>query len=345
MTRNSTRPAGERFDIHQHITDQLVAMIEAGAGDFKMPWHMSAGDITRPENVDTAKPYQGINILALWIACHLHGYTSPIWGTFKQWQAKGLCVRKGEKATMGVIYKESLRENPDAGDGEDAEQKLVFARAFPLFNADQIDGYTPPLIDPYGPSTITPIEEAERFITATQAVFIHEGERAFYRPATDTITMPPKEKFIGTATSTPTEAYYGTKLHEIIHWTGAKHRLDRDLANRFGSDAYAMEELIAELGAAYLCADLDITNSPRLDHAQYLATWLKVLKGDKKAIFTAAGKAQAAARFAHECGWVREARAMMEARIAEREAAEPKPTAPHPSDDLPLFAPPARGPR
>jgi antirestriction protein ArdC len=328
----------ERFDIYRAITDQIVAMIEEGSGDFRMPWHMAQGDLMRPENIDSRRPYQGVNILALWVSCQLNGFTSPVWGTFKQWQAAGCQIRKGARATYGVIYKDRVIEGDDGGDA--APQVRAFARAFPLFNADQVDGYQPLLLDPLKESAITPIDEAERFIAATGAVFIEGGDRAFYRPSTDTIHVPPRESFTGTSHRSPLEAWYGVRLHELIHWTGAGHRLDRDLSGRFATNAYAMEELVAELGAAFLCADLDISVEPRRDHAQYVANWLQVLRNDKKAIFTAASKAQAAAHYVHEHGWVKQARAKLEAIVAEREAGTPgeTPAPSHPADELPLFA-------
>ena len=142
-----------------------------------------------------------------------------------------------------------------------------------------------------------PIEAAEAFVAATGANIVHGGSRACYVPRTDNIHMPPRDMFFGTATSSAAEAYASTKLHELTHWTSAETRCNRQLGKRFGDDAYAMEELVAELGAAFLCADLGITDTPRADHAQYLDNWLRVLKADKKAIFTAASKASQAPAF------------------------------------------------
>jgi antirestriction protein ArdC len=159
------------------------------------------------------------------------------------------------------------------------------------------DGYQSPVIDAPPATIITPIEQAEAFVAAAGASIHHGGGRAFYCPATDSIQLPPREAFIGSPTSTPAEAYYSTILHELTHWTSAEARCNRQLGKRFGNQAYAIEELVAELGAAFLCADLGITDEPRADHAQYLATWLSVLKADKKAIFTAASKASEAAAF------------------------------------------------
>jgi antirestriction protein ArdC len=145
--------------------------------------------------------------------------------------------------------------------------------------------------------TMTPIERAEAFVAATAAQIDHGGTRAFYRPSTDSIQLPPREAFIGSPTRSPAESYYSTLCHELVHWSSAESRCNRQLGKRFGDHAYAMEELVAELGAAFLCADLQITDDPRADHAQYLAHWLSIMKEDKKAIFTAASKASEAAAF------------------------------------------------
>jgi antirestriction protein ArdC len=285
----------QRFDIHQHITDQIIAVIERGAGEFRLPWHRSASNIMRPVNVASKKPYRGVNVLALWATAEEKGYTSGTWGTYRQWAEIGAHVKKGEKAAFIVFYKElEFAAKSETGDAETTTR--LFARATPVFAAEQVDGYQAPAID--APATIiTPIERAELFVAATGAVINHGGGRAFYRPSTDSIQLPPRESFVGTATSTPAESYYSTLCHELTHFTSAEHRCNRQLGKRFGDQAYAMEELVAELGAAFLCADLGITDDPRADHAQYLSTWLTVLKADKKAIFTAASKASEAAAF------------------------------------------------
>ena len=284
----------ERFDIHQHITDRIIAAIERGAGEFRLPWHRPAGNIMRPVNVASKKSYRGVNVLALWATAEEKAYTSGIWGTYRQWLEAGAQVRNGEKSAYVVFYKEITVE-ADGGNSEETDTRL-FARATPVFAAEQVDGWAPPMID--APATvITPIDQAEAFVTATGAAITHGGSRAFYRPSTDSIQLPPREAFIGTATSSPAETYYSTLLHELSHWTGHETRCNRQLGKRFGDDAYAIEELVAELGAAFLCADLRITDEPRADHAQYLEHWLKVMKSDSKAIFTAASKASEAVTF------------------------------------------------
>jgi antirestriction protein ArdC len=286
----------ERFDIHQHITDKIVTAIERGAGDFRLPWHRSAGNIMRPFNVASKKPYRGINVVALWAYAEESGHSSGIWGTYRQWSEIGAQVRKGEEAACVVFYKElEFAAESEAGEADTVTR--LFARATPVFAAEQVDGYQPPVIDAPPVTIITPIEQAEAFVAATGASIHHGGGRAFYRPATDSIQLPPREAFIGSPTSSPAEAYYSTVLHELTHWTSAPSRCNRELGKRFGDQAYAIEELVAELGAAFLCADVGITDEPRADHAQYLAAWLSVLNADKKAIFTAASKASEAAAF------------------------------------------------
>jgi antirestriction protein ArdC len=164
-----------------------------------------------------------------------------------------------------------------------------------VFNVEQVDGWQPPR--PAAKDPIKVLVEAERFIMAISADIRIGGDRAYYRPRTDHIQMPDRDRFTGTETIDATESYYATLLHELTHWTGHASRLDRDLSGRFGQEGYAMEELVAELGAAFLCSDLGITNRPRPDHATYIAHWLAVLKKDTRAIFTAASKANEARRF------------------------------------------------
>jgi antirestriction protein ArdC len=284
----------ERFDIHQHITDKIVTAIERGAGEFHLPWYRGTGSIMRPLNIASNKAYRGVNVVALWAYAEASGYSSGTWGTYRQWAEAGAQVRKGEKAAYVVFYKE-LEVAAETGEAE--TETRLFARATPVFAAEQVNGYQPPVIDAPPVITMTPIEQAEAFVAATGAQIDHGGTRAFYRPSTDSIQLPPREAFVGTSTSTPAESYYSTLCHELMHWTSAESRCNRQLGKRFGDHAYAMEELVAELGAAFLCADLQITDEHRADHAQYLASWLSVMKEDKKAIFTAASKASEAAAF------------------------------------------------
>lgn len=285
----------ERFDIHQHITDRIVASIEAGAGKWQMPWHRGSGS-RHPVNIASGNKYRGINVLALWIDAQVNGYSSHEWGTFRQWMAKGATVRKGAKASYVVFYKELDLSEAEQADGE--PKRRLIARATPVFNADQVDGLAVETAE----VAVAEIGAVDVFVQATGAVVREGGAQACYMPSIDEIRMPQRGAFTGSATSSATEAYYATLLHELTHWTAPAHRCGRDLSGRFGTEAYAMEELIAELGAAFLCADLGISVEPRADHAQYLAHWLQVLKADKRAIFTAASKAAEAAAFLSRSG-------------------------------------------
>lgn len=288
----------DRFDVHQAVTDKIVAAIEAGAGDWQMPWHRAKGASAFPINVKTGNAYRGINTVVLWCTALDRGYETPVWGTFKQWLDRGTPVRKGEKATPGVFYKDLDITERDDATGETTEKTIGMAKAFWLFNAAQVEGYEPPAAPEHRPSLVDAIAHADAAISATGAVIQHDGgHMAYYRPSTDSIHLPEPSRFVDTAARSATEGYYATKLHELIHWTGAKSRLDRDLSGRFKSDTYAMEELVAEIGAAFLCAELAIAPEVRPDHAQYVAGWLKVLKDDKRAIFTAAAMAQKASSF------------------------------------------------
>ena len=230
----------ERFDIHQHITNQIIAAIESGAGEFRLPWHRSAGNIMRPVNIASKNAYRGVNVLTLWATADACGYSSGTWGTYKQWAEAGAQVRKGEKAAYIVFYKEISV----ASDDDEAETRL-FARTTPVFAGEQVN--QAPTVDV--PTTVfSPIEAAETFVVKTGAIVHHGGSRAFYRPSTDCIHLPPREAFVGSLTSSPAESYAATKLHELIHWTSAEARCNRQLAKRFGDDAYAMEELVALSG-------------------------------------------------------------------------------------------------
>ncbi len=285
----------KRRDVYSKITEHIVAAIERGAPTFEMPWHHTGASLARPTNAETGKPYLGVNIISLWASASQHAFFSDYWATYRQWQNLNAQVMRGEKASIIVFYKEMTKDVWDEATGETTEERYLMARTSWVFNADQVHGWQTPFAT--GPDPIETIEEADAVVAATGADIRHGGAEAAYVPSDDYIIMPARPRFTGTTTTSATEGYYATLLHELTHWTSHPTRLDRDLAGQFGSDAYAMEELVAELGAAFLCAELSITNTPRVDHAAYIAHWLKVLKSDKRAVFTAASKASAAARF------------------------------------------------
>ena len=277
-----------KADIYQRITNQIVAAIAAGAGESRMPWHRKQG-IGTPTNAITGRAYRGINTLLLWAEADHAGFSSGAWATYRQWTQQGAQVRKGEKSALVMLWKplSAVREDGDSGD--EPQRGRMLARAFHVFNADQVDGYeitAPPQLP-----TSARIERAETFFQAQSATIWNGSDCAFYDPRADTVSMPSFDAFVSP------EAYYSVLSHELCHWTGAKPRLDRNLAGRFGSEAYAVEELIAELGAAFTVGHLGLECEPRTDHAPYISSWLRVLGGDPRAIITAASRAQAAADY------------------------------------------------
>lgn len=290
-TTRKKRSAATKKDIYQTVTDAIIAAIESGQtkDKFVMPWE---GLHSLPMNACTGKSYRGINIPMLWAHQMEKGYQSGYWGTYKQWLEIGAQVRKGEKGTCIVFWKVLDIEPED--DNEEAESRM-FARWSTVFNADQVEGFDIPTEKREGAAQL--METAEGFIAATGATIETGGNSAYYHPAKDAITLPERDIFHDTPTSTATEAYYSTVLHELTHWTGAPQRLDRKRGKKYGDAEYAFEELIAELGAAMLCAMLGITSSTRADHAHYIDGWLKALKNDKRFIFSAASQAQKATDF------------------------------------------------
>lgn len=285
----------EKQDIYTRITNQIVSHLEKGVSPWVRPWNAehAAGRITRPLR-HNRKPYSGINVLSLWASAMAQNFAAPIWMTFKQASELDAHIRKGEKGSL-VVYADSItRKETDEKTGDEIDREIPFLKGYTVFNVEQIDGLAEvyyakaaPALDP-----VARVEHAEKFFAALGAAIRHGGNRAFYSIAADAIQMPPFESF------QDADSYYATLAHECTHWTGSKTRLDRDFGgHRFGSEGYAVEELVAELGAAFLCSDLELNLDTREDHASYIATWLRVLAADNRAVFTAAAHAQRAAEF------------------------------------------------
>jgi antirestriction protein ArdC len=286
----STKP---RRDIYQEITSRIVAQFEEGTPPWRKPWTAVGGGVPLRHN---GIPYRGVNILALWAAAMEKGYRSPIWMTFHQAILLGGCVRKGEKGTLTVFANALKRTATDEATGTETESQIHYLKGYTVFNAEQIDGLPQHYYAASLQSSHTPerIERAEAFFAATGAKVCSGGSTACYVMRTDLIHMPCIDTF------RDAESYYATLAHECIHWTRHPARLDRSFGQeRFGDDGYATEELVAELGSAFLCASLGLTPEPRADHASYIAGWLKALKDDTRAIFRAASHAQRAADFLH----------------------------------------------
>ena len=278
--------AGVKTDIHQQITDQILAAMETARTTGRRLWDSQP---SLPLNLTTGKPYQGINTLILWAAGLQNAYTSPCWLTYKQAADKGGQVRKGEHGTHCVFYKPWEAESTNHETGETEIVKGAVLKGFTVFNLDQVDGIEAPVREVRAP--FQAIEDAERILAASPAPIKTGGTQACYIPSRDEIHLPAREAFISA------EAFYSVALHELTHSTGHASRLARDFSGRFGDAAYAFEELIAEMGSAFLAADLGIIGSTLADHADYLSHLVAILKSDKKAILTAAAQASKAHAF------------------------------------------------
>jgi antirestriction protein ArdC len=286
-----------RSDIYIRITDKIVADLEKGSKPWLRPWSVehTEGRISRPLRF-SGIPYQGINVIMLWAAATVKGYSNPHWLTFRQAMELGGNVRKGETGEL-VVYADRIKRTETDAKGEQAEHEIPFLKGYTVFNVEQCENlpakYTGRIEQPIL-SPMERLEGADRFFAATGADIRHGGTRAYYAEGSDFVQMPPFETFCDA------ESYAATLAHELTHWTKHDKRLARDMGRtKWGDEGYAREELVAELGSAFLCADLGITPETRAGHAAYIASWLKVLKDDKRFIFSAASHAQRAADYLH----------------------------------------------
>lgn len=286
----------EKQDVYTRITDKIVADLEQGVRTWLKPWNAgnTGGRIVRPLR-HNGVPYSGINILMLWAESVVKGFASPTWMTFKQALELDAHVRKGEKGSL-VVYANALTRTEENEQGELEERSIPYMKGYTVFNVEQIEGlpeqyYVKPEV------STTPVERiahAEAFFASTKADIRYRGNQAFYSITDDYIQMPVIEAF------RDAESFYATLAHESAHWTKHPSRLARDLGRKqWGDEGYAREELVAELSSAFLCADLGLTPEVREDHAAYIGDWLKVLKNDKRAIFSAASHAQKAVDYLH----------------------------------------------
>lgn len=277
-------------DNYQIITDAVLELMAKHGTDWTKPWQAQAS--LGHCNVQSGKPYNGTNIFLLAVSAMKQEFSSNEWGTYKQWQSKGANVKKGQKGTKIIFFDKIKIEDKET----EQEKMIPMLKGFTVFNADQVDGYESKPVEP-----VAMVKDrdarAEALIAATGADIRYGGDRAFYVPSQDFVQMPVLEDFKGTETSSDIEAYYSTMFHELTHWTGNKARLDRKMVGRFGSNAYAFEELIAELGAVFLTCQVGINVAPRPDHAKYLNNWLEVIKSDKRAMVKAFAQAQKASDY------------------------------------------------
>jgi len=291
-----TTATASRIDVYTRVTNRIVESLEQGVHPWLKPWHCehAAGRITRPLRHNGQK-YSGINILTLWMSAELQGFVSPFWMTFQQAKELKAHVKKGEHGSP-VVYASTFKKTETSDAGEELEQDIPFLKEYTVFNADQVEGLPPQFYAMANPPAekIERIERVEQFFANTKADIRTGGDRAFYAMDADYVRMPPLETF------RDAESHAATLAHEMTHWTRHPSRLNREFGRkRWGDEGYAVEELVAELGSAFLCADLQITPEVREDHASYIESWLKVLKDDKRAVFTAASHASKAVDFLH----------------------------------------------
>lgn len=286
-----------RKDCYTEITNAILADLENGIHPWVRPWEPGAGTPCRPLR-NTGEPYRGINVLWLWSVAARRGYRSPYWFTYKQAVDLGAYVRKGEKSSP-VVYSSLYLKTEDDDAREPEEKRIPFLKAYSVFNADQVEKLPERFIDttppaPRGPLDIPGADRVREFFRNTRAQFRTDNEQAYYSVLEDAIYSPPLSAF------PDADRFFSTLAHELTHWTGHPSRLPRKFPRAgIGLSNYAREELIAELGAAFLCADLGVNLTPRPDHADYIGDWLQVLRNDKRAIFHAAAVAQKATDFLH----------------------------------------------
>ncbi len=282
----------ERRSLYAEVTGRIIAELEEGRLPWVQPWDSAACECTMPQNAGTGRKYSGINVLILWAEVVHRGFASQRWLTYRQAAAAGGNVRRGEKGTI-ICYADRFtpKSEAEASRGEDREARQVaFLKRFTVFNLEQCEGlpddFTP---DAAAVDPVLAVAEADALIAASGARFQIGGGEAFYSARHDFVQVPPQAAF-----PEPIN-WYRTALHELGHWTGHGTRLDRDQKGGFGSEAYAKEELVAEMAAAFTCASLGI--APTVRHSDYIASWLSVLRGDEKAIFRAASQASKATDF------------------------------------------------
>ncbi len=274
-------------DIYADVTNKIVAALEAGAPPWLRPW---SGELERvPTNGMTRRPYRGINTVLLTLEAQSRGFSRNTWLTYRQAAELGAQVRGGERGTTVIFFKMNEIAAPEAE--EPAQARVVpLLRTFTVFNAAQIDQLPSRLQQPEAEASGWVRDLApEKLISDTGAHIEHGGFAAYYSPAEDRIQLPERELFADAG------SYYATALHEVSHWSAHPSRLNRSLGRRFGESAYAVEELIAEIASAFLCATCGLEG--RLQHASYVADWIRVLRADRRAVFTASTKAQQAADY------------------------------------------------
>ena len=302
MSKFTRSTPATTVDLYAEVTNQIIAALEAGTTPWACPWDREHGSLM-PANLTTSRRYRGINVLLLNLRQIAAGYPTNRWLTFQQAHSLGAHVRRGESGTRIVFFKLLERDDvpgaaPDgitagrfqAANDEPSRKVIPLLRSFTVFNEAQVEGLPAHLTWPTAPQPEGDTHAAaEALLSRSGAVIQHGGNRAFYSPSLDLIQMPPVEFFVNF------ERYYSTALHELTHWTGHPGRCSRALANRQHIEAYAFEELVAEMGSAFLSSHCGLQG--QLHHASYIASWLQALRNDKRLVFSAASLAQKAMDF------------------------------------------------
>ena len=273
-----------RKEIINKVADKFIEALKTQKGDWKKSKIWKSLESGLPINANTRKSYNGFNIINLLLDREIHNYDNNEWGTFKMWNDMGYRLKKNEKCSYVFSNKPFEVEDPTKLDefGNPKKKKIFYLKPYAVFNANQVEGYE--VKKAQAPNKAKALKNVDKYVENTGAEISHGGDRAYYSPNFDRIQMPSKESFLGT------EEYYGTLLHELVHWTGHENRCKRDFSGFFGSEAYAIEELVAETGSAILCSILGISQTVREDHLKYVNSWIKNLENKPEQVIKAINK-------------------------------------------------------
>ena len=273
-----------RKEIINKVADKFIEALKTQKGDWKKSKIWKSLESGLPINAKTKKSYNGFNIINLLLDREIHNYDNNEWGTFKMWNDMGYRLKKNEKCSYVFFNKPFEVEDPTKLDefGNPKKKKIFYLKPYAVFNANQVEGYE--VKKPQAPNKAKALKNVDKYVENTGAEISHGGDRAYYSPNFDRIQMPSKESFLGT------EEYYGTLLHELVHWTGHEKRCKRDFSGFFGSEAYAIEELVAETGSAILSSILGISQTVREDHLKYVNSWIKNLENKPEQVIKAINK-------------------------------------------------------
>ena len=285
-----------RVDVYELVTNYVIEMLEkVEVSEYETPFSMGAG-FQDSKNLVSGKSYNGINSVVLWVTQYVEGFQSNEWATFKQWKEKGAKIKKGAKSVPVIYYNFYKTGETVIQNGKEVEEERGYIKYYRVFNADQVEGYEGKTAERPNFGIVEKVKMIDDFIANTGAEIKTGGHRAYYHLEHDYIKMPGIGLFLNTS-QTATENYYATLLHELTHWTGAKTRNNRFPEGNGSKKDYAFEELVAELGSAFLCERFGMKTHGRKDHVAYIRGWLRALESDKKFIFKASTQAKKAVEF------------------------------------------------